>query len=480
VRASPPFPDTGPAGQVATTVRSEAPAVPRYRERLQRTATAARDLLTHSGSRRWEIFAKASLTRRTEIAASLPMQTTRVEETGLAVRTAGNGRTGFAAASGLEDDAARSAVAGAVACEVASSLDPIPPPHFLGTTAVADPPAPPSKGWAAHVAGELDAALRTIDHRLRLQRVVLQQGELSWLLATAEGFVASANGAGTSLLAETVIEPAGEALGGSAPGVWREAVIIHDPASFDPAAAAAQIADRLLLTRGPLAVHAGLRDVILHGEVTAQVLAALAPCFLARADGSDPLPGMVDRDGRLTTQALTLMEDRADPSAPINGPCDGEGLPSRRVTLLDEGIPRHRLASYHDAVLSGEMPRCGALRLSYRDYPSSGIAGLQVVADDGMPPGRMLAETDRALYVLRTLAPVLLDPRTDTYRVVASGVWLDHGRVRGWHPVVELEGGIGQLLRRIEAVGTDLRWYQTDQGFIRASSLLARRQRVVA
>jgi predicted Zn-dependent protease len=91
----------------------------------------------------------------------------------------------------------------------------------------------------------------------------------------------------------------------------------------------------------------------------------------------------------------------------------------------------------------------------------------------------LLGSADRALYLLRPLAPVGFEPSTDTYRIIASGVWLDGRSVRGWHPVVELRGSLGRLLRRIEAVGNDLRWFQTSQGFVGTPSLLIRRQPVV-
>jgi predicted Zn-dependent protease len=142
-------------------------------------------------------------------------------------------------------------------------------------------------------------------------------------------------------------------------------------------------------------------------------------------------------------------------------------------------VPRHRLASYRDAVRHSEVPRGGALRLSYRDYPGTGTANLLVSIENGVAATHLLGSADRALYLLRPLAPVGFEPSTDTYRMIASGVWLDGHTVRGWHPVVELRGSLGLLLRRIEAVGTDLRWFQTTQGFIGAPSLLIRSQPVV-
>jgi predicted Zn-dependent protease len=91
----------------------------------------------------------------------------------------------------------------------------------------------------------------------------------------------------------------------------------------------------------------------------------------------------------------------------------------------------------------------------------------------------LLEVADRALYLLRPLAPLLIDPASDRYRIVASGVWLRGRRVEGWHPVVELRGSITRLLRRIEAVGTDITWFQTDRGCVAAPSLLVRKQPVV-
>jgi PmbA protein len=443
-----------------------------YRESLYQTTAAARDLLSHASSGRWEVFAKVSCSREVELVEGAPKQVIHCQEMGVGIRTSRPGWSGFAAASGLEAAAARSAVEGSLANEVRVSFDPLPSPHLLGAAT----PPPPRKlsppGWEREVGAELASTLSAIDRSLRALRIVFQEGQFSWLLTTAEGFVTTFEESSGSLLVEVMG-------GGESTGVWREWLHVRDPQALDPKAIAEQIGNRMLLTRSPVMVDTGLRDVILHGEVTAHLLAALVPLFCATPEASDRLPEMLNQEGELTSPTLSLIDHRADASAPIHGPCDGEGLPSRRTVLLETGVPRHRLASYRDALLCSEPPKGGALRLSYRDYPSTAIAGLQVVAKDGISPGRLLTETDRALYLLRPLAPLTIDPDADCCRLVASGVWLDNGKVRGWHPVAELRSGIGQLLRRIEAVGTDFAWYQTDQGFIRAPSLLLRHQNVV-
>ena len=444
-----------------------------YLDRLNAAADAARTELESQPTGRWEFFAKASFTREVEVAPGNPLDVIHVDVPGVAVRSARDGRAGFAAASGLEGDASRRAVEGALSTEMPMAFDPLPPRRMLGTSEVQTPRPLPPPGWAGHVGEELARVLATATSRhARVRRTIIQEGAFAWILATGEGWVARHEDTSTSLLAEVEVE-------GERSGVWRDWLHIPDPEAFDLEAAASQVSDRALLTKSRIATDSGLRDLILHPEVAAELMAAIVPLFLATTDDEEKLAEIIDREGRLAAPALTLVDDRLDPRAPITGPCDGEGLPARRTLLVEEGVPRYRLACHRDAVRHSEASRGGALRLSYRDYPGTGIANLQVATDGGVAAAQLLGSADRALYLLRPLAPVGFEPSTDTYRIIASGVWLDGRSVRGWHPVVELRGSLGRLLRRIEAVGNDLRWFQTSQGFVGTPSLLIRRQPVV-
>jgi len=438
---------------------------------LQSGASAARELLLGSGVARWEVFAKASLTttsldlrgRRSELSA---------EEIGVAVRTWDGRRAGFGAASGMEPAAARRAVDGCLAARCDAPRDPLPPRRLLGT---ADPPqgaeAPP-RGWAAHVAGEVAAAIhRRSEGRLRPCRLAVHHGTWGWLLLTAEGFVAGHQACSSFLEVEVTGEP-------GIHGTWRSWQWIPSPGEFSAERAAAAAVDRALLAGRPAPVRSGLADLLLHGEVTAHLLAALEPLLLASPGDDDPVDRLVDRSGQLASPVLTLVDDRCGTSGPLPAPCDGEGLPARPITLLDHGVPRHRVACYRDAVGAGLNPNGGALRLSFRDLPASGLANLSVDTSLGVPPSRLLARAGKAYYLLRLVTPVEVDTGRDEIRLLASGLSMDGGRPGGWHPVVEVRGSLSRLLRGVEAVGTDLHWYQTAAGFVGAPSLLVLRQPV--
>ncbi len=443
-------------------------ARPDFIGRVHRAAAAARDRLARCGAPRWELFVKASSTHRVVRLSYQPRQESLAEETGVAVRVTTGGGSGFAAASGIGAAASRRAIEGALAAVRPSPVDPIPPARLLGTVAAREPAAEPPVGWAGYTADRL-AEIILAESRSRLQAlsVSVDEGRYAWILSTAEGFVAAHRGDGCSVTVQ---------LAGGEGGSWTEWLWIPDPAGFDAAAAAGRIVNRALLTARTAPPRPGMRDVLLHGEVAAHLVAALAPLFLAAPGRADPVPRLVDRDGCLAAPCLSLVDDRGGRRGPLAAPCDGEGFPARRITLLEHGVPRHRIGCYRDAVLCEETPHGGARRISYREPPTSGFHNLTVATEEGVPPGALLTMSRDPIYLTRLITPVEIDAERNLYRILASGLSLADGRPESWHPVVELRGGLGPMLRNIEAVGTDLGWYQTAAGYVGAPSVLVRRQ----
>lgn len=446
----------------------------RYREQLQRATIATRDLFYHEAPGRWEIFVKASCTRQQTFAQDEADLVAQTEETGVAVRTYSAGRHGFAAVSDLESTASRRAVDDAHRAEVDIPFDPLPPEHLLGETTLAHRAELAPPGWATHFCDALRSEIHQCSSgRVLTQRTILQEGVFGWILTTSEEHTSRFETVGTSLLCEVTLRD-------HCAGTWREIAYLSKPASCEPKALAAQVVDRVLLSNSRTTTASGIRDVLLHREVVAHVVGELIPVLTATPGDGDSLSSLVDRDGMLMSGGVTVVDDRAIKDGPVAAPCDGEGLPARRVLLVEDGVPRHQIASFRDATLCHEAPRGGARRVSYRDYPASGSSNIIVNSPEQSSPATLLADVDRAAYLLRPIAPVTIDVDRDFFRLLAAGVWLEAGKITGWQPAIEISGSIGQLLRRIDGVGTDHRWYQTRHGFIASPSLLLRHQSVSA
>ncbi len=441
-------------------------------ERLHRTATSTRDMVVHTDATRWEVFAKASTLRQSVFEPDPPLEVSVIHETGVAVRMTGHGRSGFGAASGLEALAARVAVEGAASSMTPLPFDPLPPVRLLGCTPVGPPRNLPGAAWASQIAEALTTGIREASgSRLVIRRLVFQEASYAWLLATGDGFVATRHDATLSFLVH--LGPRDGQRSAHHEWIW-----VQHPEFLDPLALAAAMCDRAALTDAALLEREGLYDLLLHPEVCAHFLSALSPLFLPTEEEDDPLTRLLDRDGRFASDVLSLIDDRSAPDCPPVAPCDGEGLPTRRRILLDRGVPRHRLACHFEAQLYGEPTHGGARRLSYRDYPTTGIGALRVEPDPGLNPVELLRGSGKSLYLLRLLSAVDIDPAADTFRMLAQGVWLDGGSIEGFQPVVEITGALSLFLRRIEAVGTDLGWFQTPAGFIEAPTLRVSHQRV--
>ncbi|MCP4899265.1 MAG: hypothetical protein GY906_20055 [bacterium] len=446
----------------------------RYREQLQRAAISTRDLLHHRASGRWEVFAKASCARQQIFAPDDADLVSQTEETGVAVRSFSNDRHGFAAASDLGSNASRRAADGVRSSEVAIDFDPLPPQHLLGDSPLSQRSELAPAGWAAHFCQTLRSEIHTCSGgRVIPHRIAFQEGAFGWILTTSDDHTTHHETVSTSLLVEVRLRDRDA-------GIWRESVHLPRPSDSDPRKIALKVVDRVMLSNANNFEMAGIKDVICHGEVVAHIIAELIPLLTATPGDFDDLSTLVDQHGLLMSCDLSLVDDRTVEDGPLSSPSDGEGLSARRVLLVEEGVPRHRIASYRDAMVCHEQPRGGALRLSYRDYPASGASNVVVSSPEAISPSELLGNIDCAAYLLRPIAPVKLDPKRDSFRLLASGIWIEGGKVAGWQPAIEVSGGIGQLLRRIDGVGTDHGWHQTRAGFIDSPSLLLRRQTIGA
>jgi PmbA protein len=134
-------------------------------------------------------------------------------------------------------------------------------------------------------------------------------------------------------------------------------------------------------------------------------------------------------------------------------PFDGEGLPTRRNVPLERGVLRHYLCDSYSARKIGARPT-GNARRSVVGGPTVGAGNLSFEAG-ATPPEEIVASVDRGLYVT-DLIGFGIDLVSGDYSQGAVGQWIEKGRIV--HPVheVTIAGNLKEMLRDVDAVGTDL------------------------
>jgi PmbA protein len=245
---------------------------------------------------------------------------------------------------------------------------------------------------------------------------------------------------------------------------------------FGPAVVARQLADRLAAAAaGPPQGFTG-RDrgeLVLAPAVGARLLAALVPLLVGAAAARRMAP-LRDRRGRVASPRLTVVDDGRLAGGMLAAPVDGEGMPTRTVTLIEAGLFRQPLVSWRGARDLGEphvRPSGCERRASWRDVPSPAPTHLQIVPDPAVPPADLLAALARGYYLLDTAGEPTVDWRDGTFRVPVLGFSVQSGRARAPIAGVWLTGTLRALLSGVQSAARDLTFFPYD-GMIGSPSLL--------
>lgn len=125
---------------------------------------------------------------------------------------------------------------------------------------------------------------------------------------------------------------------------------------FDPAAIAAEILQDLRRGEKTAPAPAGLTTAVLSPEVLGMMLGAVAMGVNGRnvVKGDSPLRGRLGE--QVLDSSLTLIDDPHVPFAPGSVEMDGDGVPTRKMTIFDRGVLKAFLYDLDSAGLAGATP----------------------------------------------------------------------------------------------------------------------------
>lgn len=160
--------------------------------------------------------------------------------------------------------------------------------------------------------------------------------------------------------------------------------------------------------------------------------------------------------GELVASPLvTIIDDGLLPGAIGSRPFDGEGCPTQRTLVIEQGRLHHYLLNTYTG-RKLQLPTTGNAVRSLTGPPVVGVSNFYL-APGPFAPTEIIATLDRGLYVT-DLIGFGFNPVTGDYSRGAAGWWVERGE---WiHPVEEvtIAGNLREMLRGIEQVGNDLRF----------------------
>jgi PmbA protein len=157
---------------------------------------------------------------------------------------------------------------------------------------------------------------------------------------------------------------------------------------------------------------------------------------------------------------MTMIDDPTRAKSPGSAPFDGEGVPTMKNTLVENGVLKCFIYNTKAAKRAGVKSTGNASRGGFSTLPGIGTHNVYVM------PGKqsrdeIIAATQKGLLLLEVTG-YGIDPVSGNFSGGASGLWIDNGEII--HPVkgVTIAGRAFDILTNIDMMGNDLDMNRTN------------------
>jgi PmbA protein len=153
---------------------------------------------------------------------------------------------------------------------------------------------------------------------------------------------------------------------------------------------------------------------------------------------------------------LRLYDDATVAFQPGSRPFDDEGIPSRRLTLIEAGVPRHFLYDLKTAALAHTISTGHGGRGGGLPSPSPGAF---VFNNGDVSPESMIADIKEGLFIEQVMGATQGNILGGNFSGnVLLGYKIESGRIAGRVKDTMVFGNVYELLKEIAAVGNDAKW----------------------
>ena len=199
--------------------------------------------------------------------------------------------------------------------------------------------------------------------------------------------------------------------------------------------------------------------VVLDREVVCSLLGVLSPSFLADhvQKGKSFLAGKSGQ--QIYSPLISIVDDGRLEGGYNSFPFDAEGRPHRKNVVVDKGFLRHFLYDCYSAAKEKKTSTGNAIRPSFKEMPQLGITNFFIE-----PGTTSISDLEqglvRGLWIVDVIGIHTANSISGDFSVGAVGFWYEGGKrqftVRG----IAVSGNLHNLFKGVEAVGSDLKFYQ--------------------
>jgi PmbA protein len=219
----------------------------------------------------------------------------------------------------------------------------------------------------------------------------------------------------------------------------------------------AKIIERLETSRRIVSLESGTMPVIFPPRAMIALLLPLLQAVNGKmlAQGSSPLEGKLGE--RIFDEKFTLHDDPTISMRPGSSAFDGEGIPCRRLALVEKGVLKNFLFDLKTASQTGEEST-GSARRGLTSMPSPGTSNL-ILEPGGAALADMLAGVKEGLWVDTVLGLGMGNLISGAFsNTLGVAFKIENGKLAGRVKNVNIAGNIYELLKDIAAISRETEW----------------------
>lgn len=388
-------------------------------------------------------------------------QTELIEEAGqrgLSLRVLVDGRLGLASTSDLTPHGLERVVADAVElaalCETDPHMGPA-PAELLANGPFPDLDLYDEATTLVDAAEAIERARRGEEAaRSADARITLSEGATFARTASCRAMVFSSGfeGAVRGSYASLYVVPVAEDEGGKKRRgyYWTARRHLADLETED--AVGREATRRTLAKLGARKIPTGQAPIIFDADSARSILGTFAGVIVGGALWRKS-SYLVDRLGtEVASPLVTIVDDPLLPRGPGSRPFDGEGLPSRRLSVVERGVLQSYLLDCYSARKLDLRPTGSASRSGGAIGPSTSNFVLRAGETS---EAELIASTARGLLVTEMMG-FGFNPVTGDFSRGAAGFWIEDGEVRFPVSEVTISAPLDEILKGIDLVASNL------------------------
>lgn len=156
---------------------------------------------------------------------------------------------------------------------------------------------------------------------------------------------------------------------------------------------------------------------------------------------------------QIAPEGFTIVDDGLRPRGLGTSPFDGEGVPTRTTSIIEDGVLKTYLYDSYTARKAKAQTTANAAR-SYASLPHIGLNNFYL-QPGVQSPEEIIGGVKNGLYVTSMLGRGA-NPITGEYSRGANGIWIENGELTWPVQEVTVAGNMLEMLMAIDAIGNDL------------------------